>query len=162
MVVRKYVRRNVERTEGLLRVLKLGQGRKKKLDDLLLESRDVFCGIRRQEEEIMASSQETSYEPCTPSSPVTLAQKPDITIRFYENCKELNCITSLMHYRISREMLKVVSVINLCKCFWQIKSTLPNKVTVEPDTMEVQHFTVYVEDFTRFLPQVPKALSVNG
>lgn len=43
----------------------------------------------------------------------------------------------LMHNRISREMLKVVSVINLCKCFWQMESTLPNKVTVEPDTMEV-------------------------
>lgn len=56
MVVQKYVRRKVERTGGLLRVLKLGHGRKKKLDDLLLESRDVFCGIRRQEEEIMASS----------------------------------------------------------------------------------------------------------
>lgn len=43
----------------------------------------------------------------------------------------------VMHYRISQDMLKVTSVINLWKCFWQMESTLWNKVTVEPDTMEV-------------------------
>lgn len=59
-------------------------------------------------------------------------------------------------------MLKVVSVINLCKCFWQMESTLSNKVTVEPDTMEVEHFTIYDKDFIRFLLQVPKALWVNS
>lgn len=58
----------------------------------------------------------------------------------------------IIHHKTHQATLEAISDINLCKCFWQMESTLLNPVTVAPDTVEVWHDTLYNEEFIRFLP----------
>lgn len=71
----------------------------------------------------------------------------------------------VIHYRICWEMLKIISVIDLCKSSWQMESKshihAPKEVTVTRDNVEVKRFTLWDEEFIRLL-QVPKVLKASG